>query len=335
MKFIGTVLAFLLFCATSQAQDATTPAPTSGVAQRILVIGDALAGGLGAGLSRMTEAAPQYDVTFRVNESSGLARPEIYDWSATVPNLLEGDAYDIVIVMAGTNDRRDILLNGQNLTFGTPEWSKAYGENTAHLIDAIIASGATLYWAGLPPMGDADYDAAMRTITALHKTQTEAKKGTFIDLYTPLLGPDAKYSDMGSDETGTFRKLRSRDGVNFYKQGNNRMAQLVLGALSAGQADKAFDTAQQPETPQQVMPSTPVFGMAGENGAEIIFESTKLAEAMQNGQTEAEAVKPATPAVKLSIAQPGTAADRLYTTGLSDPAPQGRLDDYTVEAPAN
>jgi hypothetical protein len=56
------------------AQNAIDPvAAESGVARRILVIGDVLAGGLGAGLTRMTEAMPHYDVTFRVNGSKYIA----------------------------------------------------------------------------------------------------------------------------------------------------------------------------------------------------------------------------------------------------------------------
>lgn len=46
----------------------------------ILAVGDAVGGGLGAGLLRMGEIDGRYEVAIRFNEESGLSRPEIYDW---------------------------------------------------------------------------------------------------------------------------------------------------------------------------------------------------------------------------------------------------------------
>ena len=47
---------------------------------RILVVGDSLAGGLGAGMARVVQDDPRYEIVNRFNELSGLARPEFYDW---------------------------------------------------------------------------------------------------------------------------------------------------------------------------------------------------------------------------------------------------------------
>ena len=76
--------------------------------KRILVIGDALSGGLGAGLVRLTESEQKFEVTFRPNKSSGLARIAIYDWAATLPSILEANDYWGVVILIGSNDRRDI-----------------------------------------------------------------------------------------------------------------------------------------------------------------------------------------------------------------------------------
>ncbi len=328
MKYLGILLGLLwLTCGMAGGQDVTPVVPsTPGVATRILVIGDALAGGLGAGLSRMTETAPQFDVTFRFNESSGLARPEIYDWAGALPNLLEGQGYQILVVMMGSNDRRDILGASQPLVFGSVEWAKAYRANIDRLLDVAKAGGVEVYWVGQPPMADADYDAAMAAVSKIQKEEVEAKSGAYIDFYAPLLGTDGKYSDMGNDDTGTMRKLRSRDGVTFYKQGNNRLAQIVLGSITAVQADKKVEPVDSATTEQ--LPSLPIFGEPGENGTDILYDGSKLAEAFKNGQTVEEPVKADAPATKPSIAQAGSAADRFFATGLGDAAPAGRFDDF-------
>ena len=47
-------------------------------------------------------------MSIRFNEESGLARPEVYDWPATVPKILASNAYDVIVVMLGANDRQTI-----------------------------------------------------------------------------------------------------------------------------------------------------------------------------------------------------------------------------------
>ena len=72
---------------------------------RILVIGDALGGGLGAGLSRMAETEPRFEIVNRFQETSGLARPEVYDWPASLPKIMEGKEFNAVVVLLGAYDR--------------------------------------------------------------------------------------------------------------------------------------------------------------------------------------------------------------------------------------
>ena len=56
---------------------ATAEQPAAGEATeltRMLVLGDAVGGGLGAGLERMAQAGGRFDVSIRFNEESGLAQ---------------------------------------------------------------------------------------------------------------------------------------------------------------------------------------------------------------------------------------------------------------------
>lgn len=302
---------------------------------RVLVIGDAMAGGLGAGLTRMTENDASYDVVFRVNESSGLSRREIYDWAQNLPSILEGKDYDAVVVMIGTNDRRDIRIGDKNLQFGSAEWKAAYGANTDAVVDAITSGGAQVYWAGLPPMSDPTYDADMALLTAVHKERIEAKRAAFIDFYAPLLGPDGKFASVGPDDTGSVTKLRARDGVNFYKEGNNRLGQILLGALKTRQADLEFEKQAEPET----LPDTPLFGQDGVNGDPVVYDSTELAMVLakqtETGEekTKADLEQPSQPRAKPSIARAGTEAEKFFATGDAGQAPAGRFDDFSYTAP--
>ena len=210
---------------------------------RILVIGDALAGGLGAGLSRMAEPEPRFEIVNRFQETSGIARPEVYDWAKSLPKIMEGKDFKAVVVLLGANDRQAIREGDFRLVFNTPEWTAAYEAKVDELLDVLNGAGVKVFWVSIPPMGDAKYDADMQILAALQKQEVQSKGQIYVDLRGAFLGPDGNYTDKGPDDTGEVRKLRSRDGVTFFKQGNNRFGQLLLAEINrvigAGQLETA------------------------------------------------------------------------------------------------
>lgn len=310
---------------------------------QMLVIGDALGGGLGAGLVRYAEAHGGYEVANRFVEESGIARPEVYDWSATLPKILEGKDYDIIVVLVGGNDRQMIRHDTLRFGFGAPEWSRAYTQNLDRILDELKASGAEVYWVSLPPMADPDYDAAIQTIAGLQKERVEAKGLHYVDVRPAFLTADGSYTDTGPDDTGEVRKLRARDGVTFFKQGNNRMAQLVMEAIAkapkavAAVADaESLPAAPEAPRPKIAVPAVevPLFGQSMVDGTEFTATPTAVAEAMVSATTASFALATGSFADTLAITPPGSAAARLFTEGTVAAVPVGRLDDFAAPPPA-
>ncbi|MBC8038000.1 MAG: DUF459 domain-containing protein [Rhizobiales bacterium] len=301
----------------------------------ILVIGDALGGGLGAGLTRMAKLEDGFDVTIRFNEESGIARPELYDWSESLPKILDGKAYDAVVVMLGANDRQMIRSGPMRFAFNTPEWTSAYKAQTDRVLDALGDAGPKIYWVSAPPMADPDYQAAMRIIVELQKERVEAKGAIFVDIRNAFLNSDGTYTDTGADETGAVRKLRARDGVSFFKQGNNLMGQLVLGAIKRRGTEKP--DASQPataktgltEAPIFAGPVKPLFGQRGANNVDVSFRPKDFDAAAVAVLVEQGAFGTGLAALQ-AIAKPGSAAEKLFVTGETVAAPPGRADDYSL-----
>jgi len=306
---------------------------TQPVAQgfKVLIVGDALAGGMGAGLDRMAAAG---NVTVRVvnrfNESSGLARPEIFDWVSAVGTIVPGKDFTTAIVLIGSNDRRDIRTASDTLAFNSPEWVAQYKARVDALLDALKAENLNVIWMGAPPMGEAAYDADMQTITAIQKQEVLAKGAQFVDLRTPLLGPDGAYTDRGPDETGADRKLRQNDGYTFLKVGNNRLGQIALAALEGSPilAPAPVDGSGTPVAAQPPADDGPVFGQSDANGMEVAQNGNELKAAVDANQLAAVAAASSSIGV---AAKPGSSADKLFTIGLADKAPAGRFDDATVK----
>lgn len=317
---------------------------------RILVIGDGLAGGLGNGMMRMAEADPGFEILNRFNESSGLARPEVYDWAAAIPKIVENAPVDAIVVLVGLNDRQGIRDGNFRYVFKTPDWEKAYVASTDRVLAAAKQSGAKIFWISLPPMENQVFDGDMQYLNTLHRTSVAAVGGHYVDVRPFFLGPNGAYVDRGPDDTGAERKLRERDGVKFMKVGNNRFGQLVLGSIKTLEAGTAPPAAVADAAPAVVaalpaptqpaaetitiVAAPPSFGQTGLDGEDITFRADAVQPNVKLPVSVAQktaAQGQPTGAQTLGIqAQPGSRAQQLFEKGISGPAPVGRFDDFSV-----
>jgi hypothetical protein len=344
MERLGlAVLALLLLLAPAAAQEGSgVPSRVIEAEEtrllRILALGDGIGGGLGAGLLRLAEGSGEYEVTIRYNEESGLARPEVFDWATSVAKILEGNSYDIVVAMIGVNDRQMIRDGNVRYAFNSPEWIEAYAKQMDRVLDVLRASGARVYWVSLPPMANADYDAAMRTVAALQKERAEAKGASFVDIRKAFLKPDGSYSDSGPDDTGEVRKLRGKDGVSFFKYGNNRMAQLVLQAIAGStlvtivaEEEQAPPADSAPARRQRPRREVPLFGQNDLLGEALTVRPEDVAATAGLVVSASFGSDPAAIYGALrGLAQPGSSAEELFAGGRSRPAPKGRADDFSA-----
>lgn len=327
---------------TGAVEQQVPPAADEKPVTEILTIGDAIGGGLGAGLARVTEPSGDYDVSIRLNEESGLARPEVYDWAATVPKILDGNDFDVIVVMLGSNDRQMIRDGNMRYEFGTPEWTTTYAMQVNLLLDRLAASKARVIWVAPPPMRDPEYDAAMQTIATLQKDLVEKRGMTFVDLRPQFTNPDGTYTDSTTDGAANIIKLRGRDGISFFKTGNNLMGEKVLAVIEAEpKPDEAqvtektsrLDVPGVNKTDSEALPdAVPLFGQAVMDAEPYTVQPegvTANAILLAAGDLGPEA------ALKTlrDLAPTGSGAERLFKLGSPETAPSGRPDDFAAPAP--
>lgn len=303
---------------------------------RFIVVGDGLAVGLGAGLERLTELDPRFEVVNRAKANSGVARPEIYDWPLNIPKFLKSSPFDAVVVLMGANDMRAIKVGEARVEPGTPEWESAYRANVDLILASIKDSGARPYWVTLPPMQKPEFEAQMQLVSALQRERVVTGGFALIDIKAALSNPDGSYMIGDMDAKGKLRTLRGKDGISFSRQGNDLLAGLVMGAIR--KAEGVADLQSAKEDPLAVetqvavaLPAatSPLLGQQGIDGAEISFEADALAK---------EAPQKLTPdfsnAGKLGLRiMRNSLAQRFYRTGEALGVPYGRIDDYSVGAP--
>ena len=331
---VAAVFAFTLSLHAQEGkQDKVTDQPyfTSKDLYQVFVIGDSLAAGLWSGVSRTIDGDLRISLNGRYKEDSGLSRPEYYDWNGALPKILASNKIDIAIVMLGSNDAQPIRDGAIRYAFDTNEWRAAYVKQVDELMASLKAAGAAVYWVEMPPMQAETYDVSMKTIAAIHKERAQAAGIRFVETRNAL-SDNGKYSESGFDETGEFVKWRSRDGVHFLKEGNNKMASLVMAAINkdievavaAAPAPPPADTGQGQPLPGFGQPSAalPEGSPTGDSSSD---------PALPTKSDYAGALPAPADAAMAQLARttmPGTDASRLFSRGEAVTPRPGRFDDF-------
>jgi hypothetical protein len=297
---------------------------------QVFVIGDSFAAGLWSGVSRNIDGDMRISLNGRYKEDSGLSRPEYYDWNGALPKILASNKIDIAIVMLGSNDAQPIRDGAMRYAFNTPEWRAAYVKQVDELIGTLKSAGAAVYWMEMPPMQEDKYDDSMKIVSAIHKERAAAARIRFVETRGELLD-NGKYTDSGFDDTGEFMRLRSRDGVHFLKEGNNKLASMVMAVINK---DIEVAVAVAPP-PAATTESQPVPGFGQPSGDLPEAEAT-LGGPGQTSQAKSDYAgslpAPNDPAMAqlARTTKPGTDASRLFSRGEAVTQRPGRFDDFTA-----
>lgn len=321
------ILATALFAITvplaAQGTKSDKPYFAAKETYQIFVLGDSLAAGLWSGVSRQIENDDRMSLNGRYKEDSGLSRPEYYDWNGALPKILASNKMDIAIVMIGSNDAQAIRDGQTRYDFDTPEWRQAYVKQVDQLMASLKAAGAAVYWMGMPPMQAGKYDASMKIISAIHEERAKAAGIRFIGTRHELLNK-GKYTDSGFNQDGEFLRMRARDGVHFLREGNNKLAGLVMAAITR---DIDAAVAAEPVEPVEPPPETAVSETppgSGLTGSELLGHGNK-------GDFAGKPATPSDPAMAQLVrtTKPGTEASRLFGRGEAVTAKPGRFDDVS------
>lgn len=204
----------------------------------IVEIGDSLGIDLGYGLRDVLAETRGITLIPAAYGSSGLIRPEFYDWQAHLQELLHRYQPDLVIVFLGANDVQNFFADGRYEKFGTPEWRTVYAARVGALMDEAVAGGAQVLWVGMPAMRDPAFDSAMSELDGIFRQEAAGRAGVRYFASRPVLaGPDGRYATSVTTSSGRRVVARAPDGVHITfgtpESGATILAQAVVGALHA------------------------------------------------------------------------------------------------------
>jgi uncharacterized protein len=211
--------------------------PTGKNKLRVAVIGDSLASGLGVYLERVLRPA-LVRVSRQGRISTGLARPDYFDWPVALSEIVDNFQPDLIVIMLGENDNQSLrdAAGHEDTLVGTFDWPQAYGERVEDFMRLATSKGARVVWVGLPIVSDRGrWGIVERQNTVFDQSAEGVDDVTFLDTWDMFESPDGGYTAYYRDD-GKVELIRESDGLHFNAVGYELLARAVVEA-----AQQEFD----------------------------------------------------------------------------------------------
>ena len=201
---------------------------------QVAVIGDSLTEQIGPTLiARLARPGVPGSAMHDFTYSSGLSRPDFYDWHARGAQLLEEVDPDIWVVMVGANDGQDVVdEEGTFRHLGSDEWEAIYRSRVGSLMDLLTSEGGAVIWVGQPVMRDSEFDETMEYVSSLYAAEAaERAYVSFIDARAVFAAEDGGYADYLPAGDGQLSQMRLPDGIHLTRSGAERLVTQVIPLL--------------------------------------------------------------------------------------------------------
>ena len=219
--------------ATTTTPPTTAPArrrPTTDEPLRLEIVGDSMMHVVGQSMLDATATIDEIRAGLEYRISTGLTRPDYFDWPTRLAELVADNRSEAVVVMFGANDAQGIMTDAGAAPFGSEAWIAEYRARTAALMDQLVDGGARVYWIGQPIMRSDSFSARMALLDDIYRSEAASRPDVvFVDTWS-LFAVDGHYAPyLDGDPT----LLRQGDGIHLTRAGGDRVADVVLDSIRA------------------------------------------------------------------------------------------------------
>jgi hypothetical protein len=222
---------------TSTAPSTTIPAlalrtPTAADPLRVLIAGDSMTESAGPALVEALDGTGVVRSTRELRYSSGLTRPDYFDWPARLRQLVAEQRAEAIVLWLGANDAQGIQTPAGPASFGSDAWVTEYRGRVAALMDELTRDGRVVYWLGEPVMRSSGFDERMQLITRVYREEASRHPGVrFVDTRQLFSDPDGSYDAYLPGSDGRPVLVRRDDGIHLTEAGADRLVPAVMAAL--------------------------------------------------------------------------------------------------------
>ena len=228
LLLLGTVTA-------AHARDWRAPSPWPDTSERVLLIGDSnIYGPIGGALQAML-VSEGFAVWRRGRPSTGLSRPDRWDWFEHARTMIAEANPRKVVVQFGGNDVLYLRWRGdrrRRIAFrDEAAWRDEYGQRVRNFLSLLAADGRQVFL--LSPTNRGIGLAQVERIRDVQRAAAATVPGvTFVDMFPLSSDADGKWLRV-VEQYGKRVVVRRWDKVHFNELGGPIIAERVLARLMA------------------------------------------------------------------------------------------------------
>jgi hypothetical protein len=196
---------------------------------RLYIAGDSMAGQFGRPLAALAEQTSPIETRVDYHVSSGLSRPEYFDWPQRLIDMVVESRAEAVVFLVGGNDAQDVRWEDKVLHVGSRAWLDLYRLRVAEAMEIATAGGRRVYWVGQPIMKDDTYGERMAMLNRVYEEVAATHDGvTYVDSWALFADENGEYAAYLRDGDGERVRMRQADGIHLTRAGADRLSARVL-----------------------------------------------------------------------------------------------------------
>ncbi len=196
---------------------------------RLLIIGDSMAQATGPSIKNLSEEADVIKAKLDYKVSSGLSRPDFFDWPQYMIDQLVDVDPDAIVVIFGANDAQDFKYKGRVVRLGSPSWRRAYQDRVGEAMEILTRNSRRVYWIGNPIMREDYFSERMAMINELYEAEAPLHPGVhFVKTWDLLVDSKGRYAEYLRGEDGDLTLVRGADGIHLTRAGADLVAAHIL-----------------------------------------------------------------------------------------------------------
>lgn len=211
--------------------------PTATDPLRVWIGGDSMSQVFGQSLVTMAADTGVMEPTLDYRISTGLTRPDYFNWPAHLDREVLPEDPEAVVIMFGANDAQGMEVDGAVYQTLDEDWTAEYRRRVAGTMDLLRGEGRIVYWVGQPIMRDGDFSARMEGLNEIYRTEAASRPWVrYVDAWSLFADGSGSYSAFLPGLDGTVQDMRQGDGIHLSRAGGDVLARAVLDLIEADAA---------------------------------------------------------------------------------------------------
>jgi hypothetical protein len=195
--------------------------------------GDSMAMVFGQSLVALSDRTGVIESVLDYHVSSGLSRPDFFDWPARLRAEMKSYDPDVAVAMFGANDGQNVEYQGQVLTYPSKPWLDLYHKRVGEAMDLLGGTEKRqVWWVGMPTARNAEQSAIYKTLDTVYAAEAKKRPNVhWVDTYAMFADKSGQYSDYLPGLSGKTELMRQSDGIHWTRAGGDLAATAVLDQI--------------------------------------------------------------------------------------------------------